>query len=58
MTPDVRAKAMADLKSFGVTTIVSGPSPGQPAIVEFLMAVVGAPPVDDGGVNVWWSVSP
>jgi hypothetical protein len=58
MTPDARARALADLKSFGITTIVSGPSPGQPAIVEFLTAVVGAPPVDDGGVKVWWTVSP
>jgi hypothetical protein len=58
MTPDVRTKALADLNSFGVTTIVSGPSPGQPAIVEFLTAVVGAPPVDDGGVKVWWTISP
>jgi len=58
MTPAVRAMALADIRSFGVTTIVSGPSPGQPAIVEFLTAVVGATPVDDGGVKVWWTVSP
>jgi hypothetical protein len=58
VTPDVRAMALADIKRFGVTTIVSGPSPGQPAIVEFLTEVVGAPPADDGGVKVWWTVSP
>jgi hypothetical protein len=58
MTPDVRAMALADIRSFGVTTIAAGPSPGQPAIVEFLTEVVGAPPVDDGGVEVWWTVSP
>jgi hypothetical protein len=58
VTPDVRAMALADLKSFGVTTIVSGPSPGQPAIVEFLTEVEGRQPVDDGGVKVWWTVSP
>jgi hypothetical protein len=58
VTPDVRAMALADLKSFGVTTIVSGPSPGQAAIVEFLAEVEGQPPVDDGGVKVWWTVSP
>jgi hypothetical protein len=58
MTPDVRAMALADIKSFGVTTIVSGPSPGQAAIVEFLTEVEGQAPVDDGGVKVWWKVSP
>ena len=58
VTPDVRAMALADLKSFGVTTIVSGPSPGQPAIVEFLTEVEGRQPADDGGVKVWWTVSP
>jgi hypothetical protein len=58
MTPEVRAMALADIKSFGVKTIVAGPSPGQPAIVEFLTEVEGQPPVDDGGVKVWWTVSP
>jgi hypothetical protein len=58
MTPDVRAKALADLRSFGVTTMVAGPSPGQPAIVDFLTEVEGRPPVDDGGVKIWWTVSP
>jgi hypothetical protein len=45
------------MKSFSVATIVAGPSKGQAAIVEFLTEVVGAPPVDDGGVKVWWTVS-
>ena len=58
LTPDFLNQARADLKSFSVTTIVAGPSPGQAAIVEFLSSVVGAPPADDGGVRVWWNVSP
>jgi hypothetical protein len=58
VTPDVRAMALADIKSFGITTIAAGPSPGQPAIVEFLTEVEGRGPVDDGGVKVWWTVSP
>jgi hypothetical protein len=57
VTPDLLAQALADLKSFGVTTIVAGPSPGQPAIVEFLTQIAGRPPVEDGGVEVWWTVS-
>jgi hypothetical protein len=58
VTPGVRDKALADLKSFSVSTIVAGPSTGQAAIVDFLTAVVGAPPVDDGGVKVWWMLTP
>jgi hypothetical protein len=58
MTPEVRAMALADIKSFGVTAIVAGPSPGQPAIVEFLTEIEGQAPVDDDGVKVWWTVSP
>jgi hypothetical protein len=56
-TPDVRAKAVADLKAFGVSTIVAGPSSGHAAIVDFLTQVLGAAPVPDGGVDVWWRVS-
>ena len=58
ITPDVRAMALADIKRLGVTAVVAGPSPGQPAIVEFLTEVEGRPPVDYGGVKVWWTVSP
>jgi hypothetical protein len=57
-TPGVLDQARADLKSFSVTTVVAGPSPGQAAIVEFLTQVVGAPPASDGGVEVWWTVTP
>lgn len=58
LTPDVLNQARADLKSFSVTAIVAGPSPGQAAIVEFLTEVVAAPPVEDGGVEVWWKLTP
>jgi hypothetical protein len=57
MTPDVRARAVADLKTFGVTTIVAGPSPGQAAIVDFLTQIEAIAPVADQGVEVWWRVS-
>ncbi len=56
-TPDVLAQALADIKGFGATTIVAGPSRGQAAIVEFLTQLEGRPPVEDGGVEVWWTVS-
>jgi len=58
VTPGVRAKALADIRSSGATTIVAGPSPGQPAIVDFLTQIESLQPVDDGGVKVWWKVSP
>jgi hypothetical protein len=58
VTPAARGMALADIKSFGVTTIVAGPSPGQSAIVDFLTQIEGQEPVDDGGVKVWWTVSP
>ncbi|MHB8588259.1 MAG: hypothetical protein ACYDA0_05305 [Candidatus Dormibacteraceae bacterium] len=57
LTPEARAVALADLRSFGVSTIVAGPSAGQGAIVEFLSQVEGQAPVDDAGVKVWWQVS-
>ena len=58
VTPGALDKARADLRSFSVTTIVAGPSPGRAAIVEFMTQVVGAPPAGDGGVEVWWKLSP
>ena len=56
VTPEVRALAVADLKAFGVTTIVAGPSAGHAAIVGFLTEVAGQAPVEDGGVQVWWDL--
>lgn len=57
-TPDARARALGDLASLGVQAIVAGPSPGKDGIVRFLTAVVGAAPVQVGGVDVWWRVAP
>jgi len=57
MTPDVGARALADLERFGVTTIVAGPSPGHAAIVDFLTQIEANPPVTDQGVDIWWRVS-
>jgi len=57
VTPDVRARALADLKTFGVTTVVAGPSPGHDAIVDFLTQIEANPPVADEGVDVWWRLS-
>ena len=55
MTPEVRARFVADLKRSGVSGgIVVGPSPGRAAIIAFLTQIEGSAPVEDGGVEVWW----
>jgi hypothetical protein len=53
-----RDQALQDLVAFRVTTIVAGPSPGHDAIVAYLTAVVGAPPQQTEGVDVWWHFQP
>jgi hypothetical protein len=58
MTPDVRARFVADLKRAGITGgIVVGPSRGQAAIIAFLTEIEGAAPSEEGGVRVWWLYS-
>ncbi len=55
VTPEVHDKFVADLKRSGVSGgIVVGPSRGRAAIVAFLTQIEGAPPIEDGGVQVWW----
>jgi hypothetical protein len=55
VTPEVRAKFVADLERSRVSGgIVVGPSPGRSAIVAFLTQIEGSPPIEDGGVEVWW----
>ncbi|HEV2035595.1 MAG TPA: hypothetical protein VGU71_15620 [Candidatus Dormibacteraeota bacterium] len=54
VSPSERAEALRDLAAFGVGTIVVGPSRGRDAIVSYLMAVLGSPPMETGGVDVWW----
>jgi len=53
VTPEVSSMAFADLAHFKVTTIVAGPSPGRAAIVAFWTELLGGPPIEDGGVDLW-----
>jgi hypothetical protein len=53
VTPEVSDMAFADLSRFKVTTIVAGPSPGRAAIVAFWTELIGGPPMEDGGVDLW-----
>ena len=52
-----RAQALHELSAFHVTTVIAGPSPGHDQIVQYLTALLGRPPVQSGGVDVWWGVS-
>jgi hypothetical protein len=49
-----RDQALRDLAAFRVTTIVAGPSSGHEAIVAYLTSVLGMPPQQTEGVDVWW----
>jgi hypothetical protein len=53
-----RELALGDLAAFRVATIVVGPSPGRDAIVNYLTTVLGSPPMETGGVDVWWHWPP
>ena len=55
-SPSERAQALRDLSAFRVATVVAGPSPGRSAIVTYLTTVLGAPPVETRGVDVWWQL--
>lgn len=55
---DDRRRALDDLSAVGVTTVVAGPSPGHDQIVQYLTALLGRPPAQSGGVDVWRDVTP
>ena len=52
-----RAQALQDLSAFGVRAVVVGPSPGHDQIVQYLTGLLGRPPAQSGGVDVWWDVT-
>jgi hypothetical protein len=54
VSPSERDQALRDLAGFRVATIVVGPSPGMDAIVAYLTEVLGTPPQQVEGVDVWW----
>ncbi len=58
VSPPERDQALGDLAAFGVATIVVGPSHGRDAIVSYLTSVLGIPPLQTGGVDVWWHLPP
>jgi hypothetical protein len=58
VSPSERDQALRDLAALRVTTIVAGPSPGHDAIVAYITSVVGTPPQQTEGVDVWWHFQP
>src|ERR1700680_3160152 len=53
-----RDQALRGLAGFRAAPIVAGPSPGHDAIVAYLTLVVGTPPQQTEGVDVWWHFPP
>lgn len=55
---DDRDELLRELLSLGVSTVVSGPSPGQARIVAYLSVILGRPPLALEGVEVWLDCCP
>ncbi len=58
VSPSERNQALRELAAFRVATIVVGPSRGRDAVVSYLTSVLGTPPLETGGVDVWWHLPP
>jgi hypothetical protein len=56
VTPEERRVAMAELRERQVRAVVVGPCPGRDQIVTFFTGLLGRPPQQSGGVDVWWGV--
>ncbi|TMD45908.1 MAG: hypothetical protein E6I86_13730 [Chloroflexi bacterium] len=48
-----RTAALAELRRWQVQAVVLGPMAGEGRVVEFLTAIMGTPPTQDGGVYLW-----
>ena len=48
-----RAAALAELRGWQVKAVVLGPMPDEDRVLEFLTAVMGTTPTQDGGVYLW-----
>lgn len=58
LTPAMRASLDQTLRGWGVHTVLIGPMPQRARMVRFFTALLGRPPVLDGGMAVWWNVDP
>jgi hypothetical protein len=48
-----RARALAELRHWQVQAVVVGPMDGQDRVLGFLTAIIGRPPIQDGGAYLW-----
>jgi len=58
LTPALRARVLREVNALGVHAVVVGPMPHRSTAVDWLSALLGAPPEVRDGVAVWWSVPP
>jgi hypothetical protein len=53
VSANFRATALAELQRWHVRAVVVGPMDGQERVLAFLTDLIGAPPTQDGGVDLW-----
>jgi hypothetical protein len=56
LTAGLRAHMLDDLRYWKVQTVIAGPWAHEDEMVQMLTDLLGAPPVQDQGVWVWWNV--
>jgi hypothetical protein len=56
MTSETRLAYAHDLKSWQVQTVIVGPMANQDQMVRFFSDLFGRPPIEDGGVFVWFGL--
>ncbi len=52
----LRAAMLADLRGWGVHTVLVGPMPHSEAMITLFTSLLATPPVYVGGVACWWNV--
>jgi hypothetical protein len=55
-TDAIRAQMRAELHAASVSSVIVGPTPRRAEIIDFFARLLGAPPVEVGGVALWRSV--
>ena len=53
LTPALRAAIAEDFATWGVTTVILGPTPNHGVVAGFLTELLGRRPEDVGGVQLW-----